>query len=116
LSDKGYRKYSETQFYKKENEKYYRETYLSFEDCLLIELMTNGEFIYAPTYAEVYDWLIENYSDWNVSVMWDNEIGGYYFVVQNTNTGYEYRQPTVPREENIARIWEWGFEHVIKRL
>ena len=55
-------------------------------------------------------------SNWNVSVLWDNELKGFYFVVQNIKTGYEYVQPTVPNEKNKFKLYECGFEHILNRM
>lgn len=116
LAECGYRKYADTQYvFSKDNGKYEKLHY-DIEKCAMAELAFGTKFIYAPTLDAAYEWLLKQDPHWNVAVLWHNELKGFYFVVQNTATGYEYKQPTAPGEMNVFRMYEWGIEHALNRL
>lgn len=115
LHEKGYDKYSDEQYVElKTSELGYCK--LSLESCAYVEMTTDTKFIYVPTLDEAYEWILEQDPSWNVSVLWNNTVRGYYFVVQNTETGYEYKQPSTPKENDTFKMYEWGIEHVLNRL
>ena len=76
----------------------------------------NINIIFAPKLDETYDFIFMKDSNWNVAVLWDDKLKGFYFVVQNIETGYEYVQPTVPGENNKFKLYECGFEHILNRM
>ena len=115
LNGHGYSKYSPKQYVKNDAGEY-EERHISFEECAYIEMTSNVNIIYVPTLEETYDFMFMKDSNWNVSVLWDNKLKGFYFVVQNIDTGYEYIQPTVPGEKNNFKLYECGFEHILNRL
>lgn len=115
LNEHGYNKYSHKQYIANAAGEY-EERHISFEECAYIEMTSNINIIYVPTLEETYDFMFMKDSNWNVSVLWDNELKGFYFVVQNIETGYEYIQPTVPNEKNKFKLYECGFEHILNRL
>ena len=114
LNEHCYSKYSSNQYIVNDAIEY-KELHMSLEECAYIELTNNINIIYVPTLSETYDFMFMNYSNWNVSVLWNNNLKGYYFVVQNIETGYEYIQPTIPGEKNIFKLYEYGFEHILNR-
>lgn len=115
LNERGYNKYSPMQYVKNVTGEYDKVS-LSFEECAYIEVTSNINIIYVPTLDEAYNWLYDKDSTWNISVLWDNKLKGYYFIVQNIETGYEYVQPTVPGQKNNFKLYECGIEHVLNRL
>lgn len=114
LSKHGYKKYSPVQYSKRDNG--YFVLKLTFDECALIETSGKIELIYAPTINETFEWLSKNYPEWNVCVIWDTNVKGYYFSVQNIETNYDYRMPTSPGEMDKNKMFEWGIEHVLNRL
>lgn len=114
LHNKGYNKYSEEQYVKMEDG--YGHCSLSLDECLYIELKVGKTLIYIPTIGDIYNWINSKDSNWLINVMWDSRVKGYYFIVQNKKTGYEYKQPPTPGEENSIKMYEWGFEHILNRL
>lgn len=115
LNERGYNKYSSKKYIANDAGEY-KEQHISFEECAYIEMTSNINIIYVPTLEETYDFIFMKDSNWNVSVLWDNELKGFYFVVQNIETGYEYIQPTVPNEKNKFKLYEYGFEHILNRM
>jgi len=115
LNEHGYNKYSPEQYIKNDAGEYHK-TDLSFDECAYIEATSNINIIYAPSLDEAYNWLSDKDCAWNISVLWDNKLKGYYFIVQNIETGYEYVQPTVPEEKNNFKLYEYGIEHVLNRM
>ena len=115
LHEKGYDKYSDEQYVELKNGEL-GHCNLSLEECVYVEMTTDKKFIYVPTLDEAYEWILSKNSNWIVSVLWNNEVKGYYFVVQNTETGYEYKQPPTPEENDKNEMFEWGLEHVLNRL
>jgi len=115
LNEHGYNKYSSLQYVKNDAGKY-DKTCISFNECAYIELTSNINIIYVPTLDDAYNWLFYKDHAWNVSVLWDNKFKGYYFIVQNIETGYEYVQPAVPGQKNKFELYEYGIEHVLNRL
>jgi len=119
LHEKGYDKYSDEQYVElKTGELGHWLGHCKFplEICAYVETTTDKKFIYVPTLDEAYEWILSKDPNWIVSVLWNNEVKGYYFVVQNTETGYEYRQPPTPEENDTFKMYEWGMEHVLNRL
>lgn len=116
LADCGYNKYAETQYVWSAKNNKYEELHKDLEWCAMAELAKGAKLIYAPSLDEAYRWLLEKDPSWNVSVLWDNKLKGYHFIVQNIKTGYEYVQPTAPGEMNVFRMYEWGIEHALNRL
>lgn len=115
LNEHGYNKYSSKQYIMNDTGEY-EEQHISFEECAYIEMTQNTNIIYVPTLDEAYDFMFMKDSNWNVSVLWNNELKGFYFVVQNIDTGYEYVQPTVPGEKNNFKLYEYGIEHVLNKM
>lgn len=115
LHEKGYDKYSNEQYIMLEGGQL-GHCKLPLESCAYVEMTTDKKFIYVPTLDEAYDWILEQDSNWNISVLWNNTVKGYYFIVQNIETGYEYKQPPTPKENDTFKMYEWGIEHVLNRL
>lgn len=114
LRDNGYHQYAERQLYTKSpDEKIY--TSYTLEHCAMIEL-NNRELLYLPTYNEVFRWINKNDPGWVLCVLYDARVKGFYFVVQNRVTGYDYRQPATPSENDEAKMYEWGVCHIVNRL
>ena len=116
LASHGYHIYSDIQYKYNVDTGEYKECHYTFEQCALCELGMNYTFLYVPTIENAYRWIIKNDPNWNIAVLWDANMKGYYFLVQNTETGYEYRQPTVPNETRREMLYEWAMEHVLNRL
>ena len=110
----GYRIYSDLQLLIDDDG--IHETKFSLEDCALYEVTTNKKFIYVPTYNDVLCWILQQDENWVLCVRWNNKLRGFYFSVQNRETGYEYDQPTAPGETNLFKLYEWGLEHIVNRL
>ena len=115
LHEKGYNKYSDEQYVELKTGELVHSN-LSLEECAYVEMTTDKKFIYVPTLDEAYEWILSKDPNWMVSVLWNNEVKGYYFVVQNKETGYEYKQPPTPNENDTFKMYEWGIEHVLNRL
>lgn len=116
LASHGYHVYSEFQYKYNVETGEYKECHFSLEQCALAELGMKYKFLYVPTIENAYRWIIKNDPNWNIAVLWDSKMKGYYFLVQNTETGYEYRQPTAPNETRRAMLYEWAMEHILNRL
>ncbi len=112
FAEYGYDKYSSEQYYKK-FDKYWKTTF-SIEECALTELMLGEKFIYAPTVNELLNYI--NSFGWILTVLYNMDMNSYYFIVQNKNTKYIYKQPPCPEMDNEKEMYEWGFEHILNRL
>ena len=116
LADCGYNKYAETQYVWSAKDNKYKKIHKDIEWCAMAELAEGAKILYAPSLDKAYEWLLKQDPNWNVAVLWHKEMKGFYFVVQNIETGYEYKQLPTPNELNVFKMYEWGIEHVINRL
>ena len=117
LHNKGYHKYSKKQHIIYNDEREAEDSQFNIDECALLELTKEDmTIIYIPTLLELVEWISKREPEWNVSVLWDNEMKGYCFFVQNIATGYEYKQPCSPDNTNKELTYEWGLEHVIRRM
>lgn len=121
LADKfkkhGYHQYSKKQWIRKPSEDYHHESFLSLEHCALVELVNDDiDIVYNPSLAEAIDWLHKQDPMYNLSVLWNNDNNCYYFVVQNINSGYEYKQPVMSDNTDLQMTYEWGLEHILNRI
>lgn len=115
MFDNGYNVYSKKQ-YIIDVDGNATESNMSLDDCVIEEMLHNKKFMFVPMLYDALDWLNMNYSDWDIFVRYDTKMNGYYFNVQNITTGYDYRQPTCPKENDVFKLYEWGLLHVLNRL
>jgi len=117
LYTKGYHKYSKKQYIIYDDKTSVEDCHFNIGECAVFELSTpNMTIIYVPTILELTEWIYKHEPEWNISVLWDNNLKGYYFYVQNIKTDYEYKQPCSPKNDNKETTYEWGLEHVIRRM
>ena len=116
LMNNGYDRYSNKQLYRRYPDEPLRETHMGLELCALADLRDNTHtLIYIPTFADVLNWLSSKDDGWVISVMYDMKHHGFYYIVQNINTGYEYCQPCIP-DAKIEDMYEWAIEHIVNRF
>lgn len=116
LAKHGYHVYSDIQYKYDIDTKEYKECHYTLEQCAYYELCMNDTFVYVPTIEKAYRWIIKKDPNWNIAILWNSNMKGYYFIVQNIETGYEYIQPAIPNETNREMLYEWAMEHILNRL
>ena len=121
LAKHGYHVYSDIQYKYDIYTKEYKECHYTLEQCAYYELCMNDTFVYVPivyvpTIEHAYRWIIKKDPNWNIAILWNSNMKGYYFIVQNIETGYEYIQPAIPNETNREMLYEWAMEHILNRM